>query len=227
MTDEVFIPEPVSQVLRLYDGLVDESAWDRMASEQIERLAARLLQGHRTRVPGAAVELHNWLPDAGRRSTQELFDLALSIDDALGTVSRAHGFSSWRSAASDGRRRGDPDFERAVEDLLAGNIPALVGPLEGFEDLVVRRSHYGHRATLLHYLAANGVETYRQRVPRNASKIARLLLQRGADPLATANMYGDNRTTKGMLISSSHPAEAGVTHEVLAVLDGTSGERSR
>jgi hypothetical protein len=196
-----------------------------MASEQIERLAARLLQGHRAKVPGAAVELHNWLPSAGKRSTQELFDLALSIDDALEAVSRAHGFSCWRSAASDGRRRGDPDFERAVEDLLAGNIPALVGSVERFQDLGVRRSHYGHRATLLHYIAANGVETYRQRVPRNAAKIARVLLERGADPLATASMYGGNRTTKGMLISSSHPAEAGVTQEVLAVLDGASGAR--
>jgi len=223
MSGDVFVSEPVSQVLRLYDGLVDEAAWDRTASEQIERLAARLLQGHRTKVPGAAVELHNWLPNTGGRSTQELFDLVLSIDDALETVSRAHGFSSWRSTASDGRRRGDSAFERAVEDLLAGEVPALVGSLDRFPDLVVRRSHYGHRATLLHYLAANGVETYRQRVPRSASKIARVLLQRGADPLATANMYGGNRTTKGMLLSSSHPAEAGVTNEVLAVLDGASG----
>lgn len=223
MSGDVFVSEPVSQVLRLYDGLVDETAWDRAASEQIERLAARLLQGHRTKAPGAAVELHNWLRNAGGRSTQELFDLVLSIDDALETVSRAHGFPSWGSTASDGRRRGDPAFERAVEDLLAGDIPALVGSLDRFPDLVVRRSHYGHRATLLHYLAANGVETYRQRVPRSASKIARVLVQRGADPLATANMYGGNRTTKGMLLSSSHPGEAGVTHEVLAVLDGASG----
>lgn len=192
--DEVFIPEPVSQVLHLYDGPADESAWHRTAKEQIEKLAARLRQGHRTKVPGAALE----------------------------TVSRAHGFSSWRSVASDGGQ-GDPAFERAVEDLLAGTIPALVGSRERFPDLVVRRSHYGHRARLLHYLAANGVETYRQRVPRSASKIARLLLERGADPLATANMYGGNRTTKGMLISSAHPAAAGLTDAILAVLDGTSG----
>jgi hypothetical protein len=223
MSDDVFISEPVSQVLRLYDELVDESAWDRTASEQVERLAARLLQGHRTKLLGAAVELHNWLPNAGSRSTQELFDLSLSIDDALETVSRAHGFSSWRSAASGGRRRGDPAFERTVEDLLVGDIPALARSLERFPDLIVRRSHYGHRATLLHYLAANGVETYRQRVPRNASNIALLLLQRGADPLATANMYGANQTTRDLLISSSHPFGAGVTDEVLAVLDRASG----
>ena len=32
-----------------------------------------------------------------------------------------------------------------------------------------------HRATLLHYLAANGVEGLRQRSPANAAEIARLL----------------------------------------------------
>lgn len=71
----VFVSVPVSQVLRLYAGLVDEHAWTRTACEQLEQLADRLLHGHRDRLPGAAVELHNWLPNAGRRSTQELFDL--------------------------------------------------------------------------------------------------------------------------------------------------------
>lgn len=73
MSAEVFVSEPVLQVLRLYDGLIDEQAWTRTASEQIERLADRLLDGQREKLPGAAVELHNWLPNAGRRSTEDLF----------------------------------------------------------------------------------------------------------------------------------------------------------
>jgi len=221
MSDDVFISEPVAHVLRLYAGLVDERAWVRTAREQIESLAHRLLDGHRTNAPGAAVEFHNWLPKAGSRSPSELFDLPLSIDDALEAVSRAHGFSRWSTAASDGRRRGDPVLERAVEDLLRGDTRALIATLASVPDLVARRSHYGHRATLLHYLASNGVETYRQRVPRNASQLASLLLRRGADPQATANAYGADHTTRELLISSSHPSEAGVALDVLAVLDGT------
>jgi hypothetical protein len=220
MSDDVFIPDPVAQVLRLYAGLVDERAWVRTACEQIESLAYRLLDGHRTQAAGAAVELHNWLPNAGSRSPSELFDLPLSIDDAFEAVSRAHGFSRWSAAAADGRRRGDPVLERAVEDLLCGDIRALTTTLTNVPDLVARRSHYGHRATLLHYLAANGVETYRQRVPRNAPHLASLLLQQGADPLATANTYGAKRTMRELLVSSSHPSEAGVAVDLLAVLDG-------
>jgi hypothetical protein len=80
MKANVFVSEPVSQVLRLYSGLVDEQAWARIACEQLEQLAGRLLQGHRDRLPGAAVELHNWFPNSGSgsRSTRELFDHSLS-----------------------------------------------------------------------------------------------------------------------------------------------------
>jgi hypothetical protein len=225
MKADVFVSEPVAQVLRLYEGLVDEQAWTRTGWEQMERLAARLLDGHRERLPGAAVELHNWLPTAGRRSTQELFDLSLSHGDALETVARAHGFGNWREAQSAGQKPGDPIFERAIEDLLLGDIPGLSRALDRTRDLVARRSHYGHRATLFHYLAANGVETYRQRVPLKASTIATILVERGADVLATASMYGKIQTTRGLLLSSGHPRAAGVTDEVLAVIDGAAQKR--
>src|SRR5262249_4652643 len=96
MKASVFVSEPVSQVLRLYDGLVDERAWTRTACEQIAQLADRLLDGHRAKLPGAVVELHNWHPNAGKRSTRELFDLSLSRGDALEPIPRAHWFASCR-----------------------------------------------------------------------------------------------------------------------------------
>ena len=39
-----------------------------------------------------------------------------------------------------------------------------------------------HRGTLLHYVAANGVEAHRQKTPRNAVEIARALLRAIAGP---------------------------------------------
>ena len=48
----------------------------------------------------------------------------------------------------------------------------------------------GARATLLHYVAANGVEGYRQLTPPNAVAIADALLDAGADVDALADMYG-------------------------------------
>ena len=67
-----------------------------------------------------------------------------------------------------------------------------------------------HRSTLLHYLAANGVEGYRQTTPSNAVEVARMLLEAGADVDALADLYGGHHNTMSMLVSSSHPANAGL-----------------
>ena len=67
-----------------------------------------------------------------------------------------------------------------------------------------------HGATLLHYVAANGIEGYRQKTPPNAVAVARLLLERGAEPDALAGMYGGRHATMSMLVSSEHPAVAGL-----------------
>ena len=59
-------------------------------------------------------------------------------------------------------------------------------------------------------MAANGVEGHRQKTPPNAVEIARVLLEAGAEPDALADMYGGQHTTMSMLVSSSHPALAGL-----------------
>jgi hypothetical protein len=66
--------------------------------------------------------------------------------------------------------------------------------------------------------AANGVEIYRQRVPANAPDLAQLLIDNGADIAAEARMYGGDRAVLGMLLSSSHPSDAGVTGRLARVL---------
>ena len=95
----------------------------------------------------------------------------------------------------------------------------------GDPSLVHRRSSFGHRSTLLHYVGSNGVETYRQRVPMNLAEITRLLVEAGADVNATANMYGGGSTTLGLLVTSDHPAKAGVTGDVRKVLEAAGAKR--
>jgi ankyrin repeat protein len=108
-------------------------------------------------------------------------------------------------------------FESAVEGVVAGDEPELRRLLRESPALVrarsTRRPHFEapvHRATLLHYVAANGVERSRQKTPKNAVAIATILLDAGAEVDALASMYGGEATTMNMLVSSDHPALAGV-----------------
>lgn len=102
-----------------------------------------------------------------------------------------------------------------------GELDRLRGLLEDDPRLVARRSSAAHHATLLHYVAANGVERERQlQSPANAPEIARLLLERGAEPDALCDTYdgGHAQTTLCLLVSSVHPADAGVQAAVVEEL---------
>jgi ankyrin repeat protein len=101
-------------------------------------------------------------------------------------------------------------FESAVEAVVAGDLDTLKSLLRESPELVRARSARPHHATLLHYVAANGVEDERQRTPTNAVDVAKTLLDAGAEVDALAEAYGGRCTTLNLLVSSCHPAKAGL-----------------
>lgn len=161
-----------------------------------------------------------WLPK--RMSESDVRRATLELPDAQLTIARWYDFESWPRLAEHVEavtRDGSPvsKFESAVEAIISGDAATLASLLRENPDLVRARStrvtHFDppvHRATLLHYLAANGVEGYREKTPKNAVELAKLLLQAGADVDALADMYGGQHTTMSMLVSSGHPAKAGL-----------------
>ena len=195
-----------------------------------EEQADRLLEAHRAADPAAIDLFHRkhprfldetikWRPKFIADS--EIRDAALSLDDARLAIARNYDFLDWPALVDyvDAVSRDGPvhAFEAAVEAVVGGDLGALHDALRRDPALVHARSSRVccfdppvHRATLLHYIAANGVEAYRQRTPGNAVEIARTLLVAGAEPDALADMYGTACTTMSMLVSSSHPAEAGL-----------------
>ena len=135
-------------------------------------------------------------------------------------IARAHSFASWPKFVEHLealRRSGTPasEFEAASDAIVAGDIDTLRRLLAGNPSLVHARSEREHRATLLHYTAANGVEDYRQRTPPNIVAITRLLLDAGAEVDAEADMYGGGATTMGMAATSVWPQRAGVQIELM------------
>lgn len=145
-----------------------------------------------------------------------------TIDDARLALARWYDFRDWAALeqyVSEASRKGSQvwQFESAVEAVVDGDLAKLRLLLRDDPELVRARStrvtHFKppiHRATLLHYVAANGVEGHRQRTPRNAVEVARTLLEAGADVNARADLYGSPCSTMSLLVSSCHPANAGV-----------------
>ena len=111
-------------------------------------------------------------------------------------------------------------FDEAIEAIITGNAATLTKLLVAHPDLIKARSRSDHKATLLHYVAANGVEDELQKSPENATEIARILIEAGAEVDALAETYGGgtNQTTLCLLVSSIHPAAAGVQPALVQVL---------
>ncbi len=144
-----------------------------------------------------------------------------ALADSQHLLASAHGFPSWAEFArpQQGLPSGDP-FEAAVDAVVTGDLAALESLIRDHPDLVTARSRRVHHATLLHYVAANGVEDYRQKTPPNAVAIAQLLLAAGARVDALADTYGGGsaQTTMNLLVSSTHPADAGLQPALVEVL---------
>ena len=203
-----------------------------------EKQAATLLAAHRAADP-AAIELFHrrhprflddkikWLPrtdfdfeirDAALRSTMPASRSLVATISSTGLLSSptSKPFHRLGQVAA---------FETAVEAVVAGDLGTLQDALSRDPALVRARSSRRccfdppvHRATLLHYIGANGVEHDRQRTPPNAVAIAHALLEGGAEPDALADMYGAECTTMSMLVSSSHPANAGLQVPLINLL---------
>lgn len=197
-----------------------DTAVERWARDWIESLVANLAVPT-TAFVHASINRAVTHIDERVRKTRSAFTLA----DAQLLIADAHGFQNWAAFSQHLDRLsgkeidGDP-FELAADAIVTGDLDMLDQLLRRHPGLIRAHSHRVHRATLLHYVAANGVEDFRQKTPANALAIARRLLEAGAAVDARANTYsgGPWETTMNLLVSSTHPAGAGVQAALVDVL---------
>jgi ankyrin repeat protein len=108
-------------------------------------------------------------------------------------------------------------FESAVDAVVTGEVATLKRLLRENPELIKQRSTRAHQSTLLHYVSANGVEDFRQKTPKNAVEVTRILLAAGAE-VDAENADGGRSTALGLVATSVHPARAGVQIALLELL---------
>ncbi len=194
----------------------------RPSLEQYRKQAKELLKACNSGEVDSLQRIKRYHPHANKLPDLSTHGAKLTLSDAQLAIAREHAFESWPKFAKHIEAltlESSPvsQFERAADAIVAGDAVTLTRLLRENPELIRERSTRLHRATLLHYVGANGFEDYRQKSPKNVVGIAKMLLNAGAEVDAVANVYG-KATTLGLVASSVHPKQAGVQIALLMTL---------
>ena len=195
---------------------------------QLKRQAGELLKLQREKKASAAARIAANHPRFKHHPLQEALASPFALADAQLVIAREYGFPSWATLKHDveaARRvakfKRHPQFDDALSAIIAGDIDRLRALLDAHPELVHARTnleppfHYFTGATLLHHLAWN--PSRKEPVPSNIVEIARLLLDRGADPdaLTLGRSIG---STMGLIVTSRMASEANVSGPLMDLL---------
>jgi hypothetical protein len=194
--------------------------------EWAERWVTSLVkQSKLTVTKHSPVRAESWTKKVVGFGSKQLLDKrqAATLSKAQLVIARSQGFESWPKFSKHLQQLADlqsqtSQFEAAADGIVNGDAARLKLLLRENPALARARSTREHRATLLHYVSANGIEGYRQKTPKNTIEITKILLDVGAEVDATCSVYGSDCTTLGLTATSIHPAIAGVMNDLLALL---------
>jgi ankyrin repeat protein len=199
---------------RSEDGQVRHSLPFRAALSEYQREAHSLYDALQSGDNDARWNFKWMHPRYRGKSAHDVDASTLTVADAQLVVAQEYAFNKWEDLAkfTEAVTRDGPiaTFEAAVDAVVDGDLEKLQSMLREHPELPHTRSTRRHHATLLHYVGANGVEGARQKTPPNAVAITKALLDAGAEPDAVADLYDNKCTTMSMLVTSSHPARAGL-----------------
>ena len=214
----IYIDNGISRIRKLHQDTLSLDIRKTSISRFLSLQAQTLLEAHSSGNTAVVFHFACWCQSLISQSEAKIMSTVIDLKMARQTIAAEYGFTGWDMIEKLEETGFDAAFEQCVDCMLKGDIDDLNLRLTEHPALAQQRSQFGHRATLLHYIAANGVESHRQVTPYSASEITQCLFDHGADADAIANIYGGSNTMQ-LLLSSAHPSNAGVTEAVARVLN--------
>ena len=221
----IYIAPGIQAVRDLHANVLSQDLFLDSIRDRLATQAANIVEGHRAGNTAVVFHLQSWCPGLVGAGEREIMESRVSTELARESIAREYGYQNWTEVEELSNTYLDAAFENAVDAVISGELASLEEMIRIRPSLITQCSQYGHRATLLHYLGANGVESYRQVTPLNAAEIAHCLIEAGSDINASARMYGGS-TPLALVATSAHPHNAGVASAIIDVFrnagaDGT------
>lgn len=209
----------VKEINSFYEDILNPSATESIL-HHLEKISVKLYTGLMQKKVCLFTQINNYHPNFLGAPISVLKDIEFKLEDCRHAIANEYGFSTWNDVLALENTHYNMEFEFCVNSLLEGDTEALKNRLEAKPDLITSKSEYGHKATLLHYTASNGVELWRQKVPMNLEQIIILLINAGADKSALMNVYGGEFTSHELFTSSAHPFDSGIDTSISELLKG-------
>lgn len=193
--------------------------------DHLRHQARDLRRSLRAADPRACQWVREFHPCLGSGDDAAIAAAPFALADALLTVARIYGYSSWANLKATVQKGGvpdpetplwdriaDPAFRRAVDLIDAGDEAGLRTHLAAHPTLVRRRVYfhaggYFGKPTLLQFVAENPIR--HETMPPNVVAVARVLLDAGADA---------DDGTLGLVATGRVPRECGVQIPLIDLL---------
>ncbi|MEX0289173.1 MAG: hypothetical protein AB3N14_08665 [Flavobacteriaceae bacterium] len=215
---KIYKHKTVAELEKFYGDLLTNVGHYKSVRDHLRVLASRMWEGVRDQKDAVLNEISNYHWQHLGKSKAALIAEDLSEDDCRQAIANEFGFRRWTEVEHMGSPYNLP-FEKAINTMLAGDLTQLKKDVSQDPKLLNYKSSYGHKATLLHYAASNGVELWRQKVPLNLPDIVSYLIEAGANTRAKMKVYGGEYTAAELVPSSAHPINAGIITELRSQFD--------
>ena len=207
----------INEIISFYGELLHPKSSESIY-HHLSKLSIKMSEGLKQKETCVYAQLNNYHPYYLGNSISVLREKEIKLADCQLTIANEYGLSSWKEVQALEQIHHNMEFENCVNAIINGDTESLKNALKAHPDLIMAKSQYGHKATLLHYTASNGVEFWRQQVPMNLEDIILILLHAGADKSALMNVYDGGFTPYELYTTSAHPIASGLNTSTAELL---------